>query len=258
MNSRPRNPQVEAIFEIWWQLKPVAPGIFIDPHYKLLVGRLYDKLDGYPFHEPLPTSAMPDQIVVYTVQHRFRQSEGGWPLVQIGPGILTLNDTEKYEWDDFKARIPQVLKALFAAYPKGELTVNRVLFRCVNAIDFDYDENDISVFLRDMMGTEMKVPQSLFNDTGVRDRALAIDLRFGFPSSKPAGAINLRFTRGLRFTQGQKNKTDAFFWETTVQSTEKDAPKTQRAILKWVEKAHFLTDDWLSKLPSAELLRTFE
>jgi uncharacterized protein (TIGR04255 family) len=244
MNKQPHKYLEEVIFEIWWQLKQVAPGVFLDPHYDLLVGRVYDKLEGYPFHEPLPASTMPGQIAVYVVQHRFRQSANSWPLVQLGPGIITLNDTERCDWADFKARVPQVLDALIQAYPKGELTVNRAIFRCVNATEFNYEEDDIFAFLGDMMGTEVKVRPSLFIDAGVKDKALALDLRFVFPSSKPAGAINLRLARG------QKNTTDAFIWETTVQSIDDDAPKTKSDILKWVDQAHDLTDDWLSKLPS--------
>jgi uncharacterized protein (TIGR04255 family) len=90
-------PLLEAIFELRWELQEQAPGLKLDPHYKILIGSLYDRVkDEYPFHEELPTATIPDEISGYIVKHRFRKSENGWPLIQLGPGVVTLNDTEGY------------------------------------------------------------------------------------------------------------------------------------------------------------------
>ena len=144
-------PLVEAIFEIRWELQEPAPGMKIDPHYKILIGRIYDRVkDEYPFHEPLPTSTMPDEIAGYVVQHRFRTDKDKWPLIQIGPGIITLNDTEGYVWEDFEKRIHKVLDVLFEAYPEvnNNLRINWLLLRYIDSVDFDYEENNIFSFLR--------------------------------------------------------------------------------------------------------------
>ena len=89
-------PLIEAIFEIRWKLQEgPEKGMRIDPHYKLLIGRIYEKIkDKYTFHEQLPTASMPDEIAGYIIQHRFRKKENEWPLIQLGPGIITLNDTK--------------------------------------------------------------------------------------------------------------------------------------------------------------------
>ena len=36
-------PLVEAILEIRWKLQGLPPGPQVDPHYKLLLGRLFDR-----------------------------------------------------------------------------------------------------------------------------------------------------------------------------------------------------------------------
>ena len=36
-------PLVEAIFGLKWELQEPQPEMKIDPHYKLLIGRFYDK-----------------------------------------------------------------------------------------------------------------------------------------------------------------------------------------------------------------------
>ncbi|MCX6750116.1 MAG: hypothetical protein NTZ83_01545 [Candidatus Pacearchaeota archaeon] len=42
-------PLVEAIFELRWQLKEIQPGVKVDPNYKMLIGRVYERLkEEYP------------------------------------------------------------------------------------------------------------------------------------------------------------------------------------------------------------------
>ena len=71
----------------------MQPGsVTVEKKYKILVGRLYDHgVKDYPAHEPLPTASMPNEMLPYTVQHRFRIEDGHKPLVQVGPGIVRLN-----------------------------------------------------------------------------------------------------------------------------------------------------------------------
>jgi uncharacterized protein (TIGR04255 family) len=248
-------PLVEAIFELRWNLQEPVPGMKIDPHYKLLIGRLYDKLnDEYPFHEQLPAAAMPDEIASYTVQHRFRKDKDKWSLVQVGPGIITVNDTEGYLWEDFEKRALQAVNTLFEVYPdsKNNLKVNRLLLRYIDAIAFDFEKNDIFAFLKEQLKTEVSLHQKLFEDTRVEKLPLGLDLRFSFASTEPKGAIHLRFVRGKR------KESDALIWETMVESVSEGVPKVQNEIADWVKKAHNLTDGWFFKLIEGELLRRFE
>lgn len=81
-------PLVEAILEVKWALNAPAPNVSLDPHYKLLMGRMFDRLsERYPTHEQLPTAMMPDEIAAYLPQHRFRTGPEQWPLIQLGPGV---------------------------------------------------------------------------------------------------------------------------------------------------------------------------
>ena len=247
-------PLVEAIFELRWNLQEPAPGMKIAPHYKLLIGRLYDKLsDEYPFHEQLPAASMPDEIAGYIVQHRFRKDKDKWPLVQLGPGIITINDTEGYVWEDFEERITQAISILFKVYPesKTNLIVNKLLLRYIDAIAFDFEKDDIFTFLKEQAKTKINLYQKLFEDTRVEKLPLGLDLRFSFASTAPKGAIHLRFARRKR------KETDALIWETMVESVS-DIPIVQNEITDWVKEAHNLTDDWFFKLIEGELLRRFE
>ncbi len=248
-------PLVEAIFEVRWELQEPASGMKIDPHYKILIGRIYDRVkDNYPFHEQLPTATMPDEIAGYVVQHRFRKDKDKWPLIQIGPGIITLNDTEGYVWEDFEKKIYHMLEVLFEAYPDPDsnLRINWLLLRYIDSVDFNYEGGDIFSFLKRNLKINISIYKKLFEETGVNNLPLGFDLKFSFSAKKPNGAVHLRFVRGKR------RDVDAIIWETHVQSVGEDVPTNKDQISAWVTEAHTLTDDWFFKMIEGELLRRFE
>lgn len=248
-------PLVEAIFELRWALQKVAPGMKIDPHYWIAVGRIDDRLQvDYPFHEQLPTASIPNEIAGYVVQHRFRKGEGQWPLVQLGPGIITVNDTEGYHWADFEKQISRTIGALFEAYPGGEsaLKVNDVVLRYINAIAFDFNQQDILAFLKQEMKTVVELCSKLFEDTGVSKQPSGVDARFSFASTTPRGAVHLRVVRG------RIRNEDSLLWETVVQAGDEDAPKDQAGIAGWIKAAHDLAHEWFFTLIEGHLLRRFE
>ena len=248
-------PLIEAIFELRWGLQDRAPGIKIDPDYKILIGRIYDRVnEEYSYREQLPTATIPDEMVGYVVQHRFRKDKDKWPLIQIGPGIITLNDAEGYVWKDFEERISKVVDNLFEAYPNAEdnLKVNGLILRYIDAIGFNYEEEDLFDFLKKQMKMNVEMHEKLFDDTGVVKLPLGIDLSFSFQSSKPIGTVHLRFARGKR------KDNDILIWETQVQSIQDDCPKVKEEIVGWVSEAHKLTDDWFFKIIAGELLKRFE
>lgn len=253
--SLKNKPLVEAIFELQWKLQEPTLGMKIDPHYKILIGKVYDRIGNeYPFHEQLPTASMPDEIAGYVVQHRFRKGQDKWPLIQIGPGTITVNDVEEYIWDDFENRIARIVNILFEVYPdsKNNLKLNSLVLRYIDAIAFDFEKDNIFNFLRKQMKTDINLYQKLFEDTGIEKLPLGFDLRTSFASKKPKGALHLRFVRG------KTKNSDALIWETTVQSALEDVPKDQNEIANWVKQAHDLTDDWFFKIIEGDLLRSFE
>ena len=249
-----KKPLVEAIFELRWECADPGPTMPVDPYYKLRIGRVYDQVrDEYPFHEQLPTAVMPDEMAEYIIQHRFRKDEDKWPLIQIGPGIVTLNDTEGYVWEDFEKRISRLVESFFETEPEAErLRVQRLVLRYINAIECDYTVDNVLEFLGKNMKTTVAVPHALFEGTGVSAEALSFDQRISFACTEPRGSVGLRFARGTR------GGTDALIWETIVHSTGEDAPGTEKGIITWAESAHNLAGDWFFKIINGELSRRFE
>jgi uncharacterized protein (TIGR04255 family) len=246
-------PLVEAILEVRWRLQGGSPASQADPHYKLLLGRLFDRmLKDYPEHEPLPTAKIPDEFVGNVVQHRFRVAANSWPLVQVGPGVFTINSTTEYKWPDFRSRALSAIGKIYNAHPKVEdLKITNIILRYIDAVEYDYNTENIFTFLREKMKLNIALPANLFSDIEVEDKPDGLMSQFVFRTGKPKGIIN------LRFATGHKQHTPALIWETTVESTGEDLPKMPEGFETWIDNAHELTDDWFFKMIEGELERRF-
>lgn len=246
-------PLVEAILELRWALKGHAPGLESDPHYKLLLGRLYDRLMAdYPEHEQLATAGIPDELVGHVVQHRFRASANGWPLVQLGPGILTVNSTADYVWGDFRSRVVSAVARFNDAHPKvADLKVSSITLRYIDAVEFDHSNKSVYDFLKEKLKVSLALPANLFEETGIEKRPSTFTWHSTFACANPRGQVT------IRFAAGQKEGKPAIIWETTVQSSDKDVPEMPTGFETWIDAAHTITDDWFFKLIEGDLERSF-
>jgi uncharacterized protein (TIGR04255 family) len=203
-------PLVEAILEVRWELEDgPTPGMKRDRHYKLLLGKLFDSVKGeYPHHEELQTAEIPDEMTPYMVQHRFRAKEGDWPLLQVGPGVFTINETESYEWSSFESRINDVIPKLISAYEVPQaLRFERLVLRYINAIPFDFSKADALRFLHEKMGVTFSLPESIFADGNITKGPIELTSQVVFRSIEPKGALLLNFNTGK-----MRNEQPALLW----------------------------------------------
>ncbi|NLF08857.1 MAG: TIGR04255 family protein [Pirellulaceae bacterium] len=246
-------PLVEAMLEIRWQLEESDAGEGKDPHYKLLLGRLFDRLQpDYPEHEQLPTATIPDELVGHVVQHRFRIASNEWPLVQIGPGILTVNETTKYQWHDFQQRIQDVFAKFKDAHPKfTELNFQSLALRYIDAIVFDYSKDNVFDFWRNNLKSDLRLPSSLFSDTGVDELPVHSNLQTTFRCHNPSGVVK------LNLATGQQHDNPAIIMDTAVISAGGDLPSLPTEFSAWINSAHEVASDWFFKLIAGDLERRF-
>ncbi len=245
-------PLVEAILEIRWSLQG-PPTMQVDPHYKILLGRLFDRLSPeYKKHQPLPAASIPDEMAGYIVQHQFRARENDWPLVQVGPGIITLNDTTAYTWKDFENRAKKVVSDLYAAYPDREsLRVTKLLLTYINAIEFNYEKELLFTFLKKKMRVGLALPKTLFINEKVSETPIGLNWQAIFPLKAPKGVIS------LKYVTGKKADAPALIFELSVQTDGEDIPAMPEGFNNWADKAHDVIEDWFFKLIEGELERRF-
>jgi len=247
-------PLVEAILELRWRLPDAAsPGIESDPHYRLLLGRISERVQGeYPYHEPLPTTQVPDSMVPHMAQHRFRASVAGWPLIQIGPGLMTVNETDGYAWDSFRARCVRAVDCLWNAHPaRHALIVQDLTLRYIDAVEVEPARDSVLEFLSANMRTSIALPDALFEDGRVDRNPAAFSWQASFPHGDPGGLVT------LRFAMGSQRGRPALIWETLVQAASDRIPSMPDQFAAWVERAHDLADDWFFKLIEGDLERRF-
>lgn len=244
-----KKPLIEAIFELRWHVDPDKG----DPNYSIFVGRLYNLLASkYPYHEQLPSSMIPSLMAANIAQHRFRVAEEKWPLVQVGPGIVTLNDTHNYTWDDFGVRASDVVKSVFRAYPKSaELKVTSLLLRYIDSDECDYQNENLFTYLREKLKVNIAIPPQLFENVGVKDLPGGFNFQVAYPTKKPKGAIT------IKFATGKHEGVTSIIWETIVRSAHEDLPSLPRGFSAWLKAAHSVTDYWFFTLIEGELERKF-
>lgn len=247
----PKKPLVEALVEIKWGSERDP-----DDDYPLHVGMLYEKLRSeYPHVHHLIPSSVPVQMTMNMVRHQYRKAENGWPLVQVGPGILTFNETLAYSWIDFRSRVTKVVDASFSVHPKKDaLPVKSVLVRYINALDVDYSRKNALTFLMENMQLQIELRESLFKDGNVDRKPRDLLINLGFPSQKPKGVVVVRVATGnLR-----EHDKPVLVWELQFSTTERDLPSLPGGFGEWLDQAHAVIDGWFYGLADGPLLEGFK
>jgi len=247
-------PLVEAIFEFRWRLKKTE-GALYDPNYKLLPGAIYEKVrKKFPFHEQMPASQIPDELAAYTIQHRFRRSQNNWPLIQLGPGLLTLNDTTNYVWRDFKENITYSVKNLLDVYPEStdRLIPQSLTLRYIDAVKFNFIDDNVFKFLRNNLKFNLSIDEDIIKECEIDKKPLGFDIKTAFSCAQPKGFVELRFRRG------ENKGEDAIIWDTVIHSSFEDQDCTFNDTINWLEQAHDLTHRLFFKMIEGELRSRFE
>ena len=249
-------PLVEAIFELRWALEAEQPGIALDPGFRIFLGRYYDQVKGeYPAVVDLPSSTVPEEITPHQVRHQFRKAKDDWPVTQIGPGIMTVNETSGYLWDSFQPKLLHAIDAVYASYPR-EIAAFRPLsgaLKYVDAIEYDPKRSNspLLAFLRSHLHTSIDIEPLLFDNPVERESPMSLNLTVTYPLSKPSGVVQLMIAIGKR-----KDRPSIII-ETTVQSRKNAVPQQARDWQQWLLDAHAVSDRWFFALVRGQLLEEF-
>src|SRR6266511_6385625 len=237
----PNKPLGEVIFELRWALTPKAEGRESDPGFRILVGRYYDRLhNDYPHIENLPVSQVPEDMTPYIVHHQLRPAKDGWPLTQVGPGVITVNDSEGYTWQGFRRRVSRAVEALFESYPMEiqQLDPVRVQLTYINALLFDTTHDSLTQFLRDNLHVTVAIDPKLFQESKRVEKPIGFDLNVSFSLDEPQGVGTVRFSTGT------KKQQPALIWQIIIQSSANRAqvPKTPQDLQRWEDDANAVVD----------------
>jgi len=237
-------PLIEAIFELKWAMTaltgPAGAGTVVDPDYQLFVGMLFECVrDRYPHYAKLPAAEVPPEMIPHGVQYQFRTADNAWPLLQVGPGVITVNAVPPYQWaEDFGPRVDHALEAVWRAHPQASaIRPVGAMLRYIDGVEFDFSREDVTEFLAGL-GVRLGLPDPSCAQVGARGHPQSLDLRVSLDLDQPGTTMETRYVTGVMRSR------PALIWETMVAVGGDRTPTDAQAIGIWKEMAHERCSEW--------------
>lgn len=248
-------PLLEVIFELRWEIFADQQSQRMrDPSYPAMYGQIFERLKkDFPASEDLPSTNAHPEMTPYVPRHRIRKEKEGYPLVQIGPGILTVNAAKSYSWESFAKLCNRVVESLIDLFPKEELALNfiKAELRYVNGINFDIAKENPLSFLADKLHMKVEMDPEFIGKNVLNERPNAVGLNLSYALDKPMG--NLAISANL----GQFDSKPAFIQQTLVQSFGELTPMDEEGFKKWLEEAHDTAETSFQVFCKGDLMKQF-
>jgi uncharacterized protein (TIGR04255 family) len=171
------------------------------------------------------------------LSHRFRKAPATWPCLQVGLGVLTVNQiNEGYDWDSFKLAIEQGLQVFNQSDSSRMEKVKdsvKLLLTYQNVVLLDQSEALIT-FLKREFNLDIVLPtRSAKNDLlGDIDR---LSLPFAVKSKAPKGEVVIKISQILADTES------AYLIEISIDSYFRELNEYNiAAIMNWTKLAHVI------------------
>ncbi|MFZ5972942.1 MAG: TIGR04255 family protein, partial [Bacteroidota bacterium] len=245
----PKAPLQEAIFEIRWELElDPASGQLYDPGFQLAQGKLQDIAKGrFPFFNRKLPHVLPEQMLHYQVVNQYWTAKDTWPVIQLGPGIFTVNDTDiTYDWaTSYFPLIKESLSWLFKVYERPP-KITAAILRYVDSVklkDYGFEGR-----WREFVTEHFKLSFVNNFDTRGNLKALQFSQSFELPDKSE---LHLSMNSG----KYRKTDDDALIWQTIVA---KQDGFDASSILAWLEGAHTATSSLFKDMTKPHFYDSFK
>jgi uncharacterized protein (TIGR04255 family) len=102
MAKLPNAPLQEVIFEVKWDLDvKEETNQTYDKGFDIAAGKFSGIVqEKFPVVRRKLPEEIPNNFLNYKTVYQYKSGEQTWPILQLGPGIFTVNDTDKnYDWN---------------------------------------------------------------------------------------------------------------------------------------------------------------
>lgn len=261
----PSPPLGEAWVELRWHLEEVGPpGMLQDPHFAFALGSFFTGVrERYPHKVDLEASRMPLEMLPHMVRHQFWSGEREWPVLQLGPGVATVNFTRPYTWDAFKAEALYLRSKLVDAYSEVPLQLDNVNLRYINAEPFEFPKHDALEFIRSNLNTTLVLPEHIPGRFASIPIPTSLNLQATFDLKVPKGTGTIVLatdTRSIASTLGNPNSpTKVVTWQLGVASGGDDAPdiRDEAVLSRWLDQAHSAIHEWFFSFIAGRLYQRY-
>lgn len=243
MSKFPNAPLVEVIFEIRWEI--TSQNDIVD--FQFIYGDLYANLrTKYPFRENLVPPEIPYEVVKGLPVFRFRKTTNSYPLIQVGPGLITVNTIDDlYFWDDFSKEIIEVLDIFNNIYPKYK---DLKLSPALTYIDFFQLNKSITNSIEFINSNlQLKISQTFIDDTDAQLHDLNVTLNYKINND----------ILSLNIQDGKVNNDKEGIVSQTKIIGNKDTYNTEKITI-WLNNAHNNCSDVFKKLTEGNLYNSFK
>lgn len=247
-------PLVEAWLELRWELEQVVPTADFqrDPGFPIALGVFYSKIrDRYPVKRDTQSVAAPLEMMPYVARHQFLQDGKNYPLLQLGPGVASVNFTDEYEWADFMKETEFLVESLAESYSDSEIVPALATLRYRNAHDVQYFEKDLFSYAKQNLNTSIELPEQIPGFASEKKIPTSADLAFTFDLTKPKGTGTFRLTTGKR----NRDQSQILVSQMEIASGGKDCPNflDYQEFQPWLSDAHLVAHEWFFSMIEGNL-----
>ena len=235
-------PLREAMFEIYWQSLRDATGFPVDKNFELGIGKFHRVIaDAFPVKKQL--FPIPPMDVYARPAYQFWAGNAVWPVIQFGPGFLSVNETEKnYEWEKtYRPNVEKALNALVKSYEQ-EPNFNKVALKYIDSVDIS-SETDVHKFISENLQTD------LINRFEIPGKPIGLNINQAFEVG--GSTVVLRIQTAVN----NSNNSKALVWITSV---EKTGTFKSEDVLSWLDGAHKLTSDLFVQMLNPAFYASFD
>ena len=203
MSKLPNAPLIEVIFELRWNVSDKQEL----GKCQYLHGDLFALIKSdFNYREALIAPEVPMELYQNVPAHRFRFAQNEYPLVQVGPGLLTLNTTDsKYIWNDFKSQIDNVISKFLEVYQFDEKQKISLILQYFDFFEFDFESANVHEFLKNKL--KISVEQEFYANISKPN-----NLNLSFHYKTEFGQLTITIFRG------QNNAKDGIVMQTNITS----------------------------------------
>lgn len=260
------SPLAEAWLDIRWELETgSSPNIARDPRFPFALGKFYDSVkERFGYQRSLDANRAPIDMLPHVVRYQFRPSEEGWPLLQLGPGVASVNFTDPYTWEDFKDAALYLRSKLVEAYGVPEPNIEKVILKYRNVEPFDYNSENLLGFLRNNLNTSLSIPSHIPGETSSTNLPKRANIELAFDLVGPKGVGILQVSTGTKRQEKsgveQLAEQEVVIWHLTVMSEGGSAPQIsdEEQFSSWLDSAHSVTHEWFFALIEGSLFKKYK
>ncbi len=261
----PNAPLTEVVFELHWKLagaEGTPDQIKYDPGYRYMSDEFRNQVGRLGFPHSTRHAADNAFLSGYGIEWRFHKNEpGGFPLLQIGPGIFAANDAVGYVWGDYKDLCLAGLKLLLKSRPKMnffDFEPNLLELRFTDSFSVDQvSGQDLAKFAN--ANTSLKLTLPSFCDTEKLGAPEAGQVGFAFPVK---GAKGTQFSFAISNALVKDVKSIVLLTRVTTKQDDGGIPKSFEKLVshvdRWLEDAHAITSPFFKDFVSQDLMKAFE